>query len=115
MEAHEREAAAGQAAVREASRIAQDAVVADNSGDVLTAVGLYKQAVGLLSASAASPRERDLIRAVHDDELVRVMIGSVKVAAAGKILQAQKRDAKARAKDAAKERATAEKAKGGGG
>jgi hypothetical protein len=36
---------------------------------------------------------------------VRVMIGSVKVAAAGKMLQAQKRDAKARAKEAAKERA----------
>ena len=64
-----------------------------------------KQAVGLLSASAASGRERDLMRAVPDDELVRVMIGSVKVAAAGKMLQAQKRDAKARAKEAAKERA----------
>ena len=63
-----------------------------------------KQAVGLLSASAASARERDLMRAVHDDELVRVMIGSVKVAAAGKMLQAQKQDAKKRAKEAAKEK-----------
>ena len=48
-----------------------------------------RQAIGMLSAAAAG-RERDLMRAVTDDELVRVMLGNVKIAAGGKQLQAQK-------------------------
>ena len=58
-----------------------------------------KQAIGVLSASTTNARERDLIRAVGDDELVRVMVGNVKVAAPGKMLQAQKKDAKIKAKE----------------
>ena len=47
MEEHEREG--GSQAVRVASRLAQDAVVADNAGDVPTAVSLYSRAVELLA------------------------------------------------------------------
>ena len=48
-----------------------------------------RQAVGMLSA-AANGRERELMRAVTDDELVRVMLGNVKISASGKLLQEQK-------------------------
>ena len=54
-----------------------------------------KQAVGMLAAAAGVARERDLMRALTDDELVRVMIGNVKLAAGGKMLQAQKKERKA--------------------
>jgi len=56
-----------------------------------------KQAVGLLCASTASPRERELMLALTDDELVRAMVGNVKLAAGGKMLQSQKKDKKAQA------------------
>jgi hypothetical protein len=61
-----------------------------------------RQAIGMLSA-AAGGRERDLMRAVTDDELVRVMLGNVKISASGKLLQAQK----AAEKRERKEKATA--------
>ena len=48
-----------------------------------------KAAIGMLGA-AASGRERELMRAVTDDELVRAMLSNVKVATTGKLLQAQK-------------------------
>ena len=69
-----------------------------------------KQAVGLLS-SQAQPRERELMRAVTDDELVRAMIANVKVAAPAKMLQQQKSNEKRERKEKATERANAGKAK----
>jgi len=62
-----------------------------------------KQAVGLLS-SAAPTRERELMRALTDDELVRAMIGNVKVAAPAKLLQQQKSAEKRERKERATER-----------
>ena len=67
-----------------------------------------KQAVGLLSA-AAPPRERELMRALTDDELVRVMIGNVKVAAPAKMLQQQKSAEKRERKERATERANSQR------
>ena len=67
-----------------------------------------KQAVGLL-ASTAAPRERELMRALTDDELVRVMVGSVKVQAPAKLLQQQKSAEKRERKEKATERAIAAK------
>ena len=63
-----------------------------------------KHAVGLLSA-AAPARERELMRAVTDDELVRAMLANVKVAAPAKMLQQQKSAEKRERKERATERA----------
>jgi len=65
-----------------------------------------KQAVGLLSA-LAPPRERELMRALTDDELVRVMVGNVKVQAPVKMLQQQKSAEKRERKERATERTKA--------
>ena len=62
-----------------------------------------KQAVGLL-ASMAPSRERELMRALTDDELVRVMLANVKVQAPAKLLQQQKSAEKRERKEKATER-----------
>ena len=71
-----------------------------------------RQAIGLLSG-AAGGREKELMRAVTDDELVRVMIGNVKVQAQAKLLQAQKAQEKKERKAAATE--NRKRMQGGGG
>ena len=71
-----------------------------------------RQAIGILSGLAAGTKEKDLMRAVTDDELVRVMIGNVKIQAPAKLLQAQKSAEKKERKQAAKD---AEKKASGGG
>ena len=42
-----------------------------------------KQALGMFAAAARSERHRELIRAVVDDDAIRVMLPNVKVAAPG--------------------------------
>lgn len=56
----------------------------------------------MLSA-AAPPRERELMQAAPDDELIRIMLANVKVNVPGKALQMQKAAVKARQKQARKE------------
>ena len=68
-----------------------------------------KQAVGILSASA-SGRERELMRAVTDDELVRIMLANVKVGVSSKVLQMQKSALKHEQKEKATQRRQEEKA-----
>jgi hypothetical protein len=60
-----------------------------------------RQAIGAFCSGAhnATDRERELLRAVTDDELVRQIIGNVKVVSSGAAAAASKSDRKARAAD----------------
>lgn len=60
-----------------------------------------KQAHGIFVGSA-SGRERDLLRALTEPEIIQCMLGGVKLNVAGKVLQAAKKDKKAAASKAAK-------------
>ena len=58
-----------------------------------------KQALGMFAAAARSERHRELLRAVVDDDVIRVMLPNVKVAAPG--VQQAKNKMKAEKKAAA--------------
>ena len=58
-----------------------------------------KQALGMFAAAARSERHRELLRAVVDDDVIRVMLPNVKVAAPG--VQQAKNKIKAEKKAAA--------------
>ena len=66
-----------------------------------------KQALGIFASNAKSERQRELLKAVVDDDVIRVMLANVKVAAAGLV------KAKASMKADKKAAATAKKQGGG--
>jgi hypothetical protein len=64
-----------------------------------------KMAMGLFAKEKPTERERELMKAVTDDELVRVMIGNVKLAAAGVAQAARQQKAEKKAAATARRKA----------